>query len=124
MLPQNVVECSYCNSLEQLYKRLECSILDLSINKYNSYAYNVDSYFDQTLMNDLIRYKRIINSRMYNSAYPCCTINLDDIITKAALIAYVSDCNDCEDCFPTIPTSTTTTTTSFNTTTTTTTTAF
>lgn len=122
MLRQNTVECTYCNSLESLSERLDCSILDMALNKYSSVVHNTQSYFDQILMNDLVRYRRILNRRLYNNQYPCCTINLEDIITKATLLSYSDNCNKCQDCFPLLPgtTSTTTTTTSSTTTTTTT----
>lgn len=96
-----IVQCNNCDALKAAYKRIECTILDLMRNKYYNISYNSGLYFSQELVNKLIRWRRVINSRLFNPKYPCSEIDTQDIIKLAVTHAYYKDnCSLCLECFP------------------------
>lgn len=110
-----IKECESCDSLASLYDKVECTILYLAKNKDNSLKYNVNIYFDQTIFNDLVRWKRILERRIHSCTYPCSSIKTSNIIAHVAKLAFRENCNLCDVCFPeesSSETSTTSTTTS------------
>lgn len=114
-----LTECTNCNELSTLYNKLECTILYLAQNKWQTLAYNTSAYFDQKLFNKLVRYKRIVGERMHNCTYPAPDIKTADIINQAALIAFRDgNCSQCESCFPELETNSSSSTTSSTTSTT------
>lgn len=119
-----LIECTTCGSLEELQSAIDCAILYNVNKKYNALVYNLDCCVDDSTLRDVIRYKRILRNRLYDAAYPCATISVDNIVTQAALIALPDDCSRCKDCeaeiLPSTTSTTTTTTTSTTTTSTTT----
>lgn len=99
-----IVECTNCDALKEAYERVECTILDLMRNKYANISYNTNLFFSQSLLNRLIRYRRVMYSRLYNPKYPCGNIDAQDIIKLALTHAYKqSNCSMCPECFPPIP---------------------
>lgn len=117
-LSPQIAKCSNCGSLKHLYDEVECSLLDMMNRKWINTQFNTSLKFDQSLYNDLVRYKRLLYKRMFNPTYPSPSIDVQDIITQATLRVYKKgDCSQCVDCFPPIPISPTTTSTSTSTTT-------
>jgi hypothetical protein len=117
-----IVQCDNCDALKKAYDKVECTILELMRNKLSNISYNVSLYYDQALVNKLVRYKRVITNRLYNPKYPCSQISTQDLVTLAVTTAYMGpDCSSCPKCFPPIPTTTTTTSTTSTSTTTSTT---
>ena len=109
-------KCTNCDTLEELSKKIECTILYLAKNKNNSLKYNVNVYFDQSTFNSLVRYKRIIERRMYDCDYPSSCIKTGDIISFVTKLAFRgSHCSVCENCFPELSTSSSSTTSTSNT---------
>ena len=105
-----IVQCTNCDALKEAYDKVVCTILELTRNNYNNISYNTSLYFDQELLNKLIRYERVISNRIYNPKYPCSGIDTQDIVKLAITTAYKSsECSFCEKCFPTLTTTTTTT---------------
>ena len=93
--------CTNCDTLKELYAKIECTILYLAKNKNNSLKYNVDTYFNQDDFNSLVRYKRIVARRMVDCDYPSPCIKTADIISYITKLAFRSgNCSVCEDCFP------------------------
>lgn len=107
--------CKDCGSLEEMMKRIDCSLLGLVKNKWANQSYATTLYFDRERYDRLMRYKRIIQRRLMNSAYVRgCVSNgsLTSLITK---LLYRSDsCRDCpcEDFTDFISTSSTSSTSS------------
>lgn len=117
-----LIECTTCGSLEEVQSAIDCTLVYHINKKYNALVYNLDCCFDDRLYRDLLRYKRILQNRLYDAVYPCSDIAVDKIVTQAALLALPDDCNRCTDCDIDILSSTTTTTSTSTTTTSTTTT--
>lgn len=112
-------ECEACSDLSHLLKQIDCTILYLSKNRDFSIKYNVELYFNQNEFNDLVRYKRIVERRIYSCNYPDATIKTSDIIAYATKLAFRDgNCSQCESCFPEQSTASPNSTTSTSTTTT------
>jgi hypothetical protein len=104
-----IVGCSNCGSLKSLYNEIECTLIDLINRKWVNLQYNTSLSFNQSLYNDLVRYKRVVYNRLYNPKYPSISIDVQDIITQVKLRVYKSgDCDVCTSCFPPIPNSSST----------------
>lgn len=115
-----IVSCTNCNSLKELYNEIECTLVDLIKRKWTNAQYNTSLSFNQSLYDDLVRYKRVVYKRLFNPAYPAVGVDVQDIITQVKLRVYKSgDCSQCTSCFPPEEgsTSSTTSTTSSSTTT-------
>lgn len=93
-------QCTSCGSLRSLLDGIECTLLYLAKNKDNSLKYNVDTYFDQELFTKLVRYKRVLNRRIYDCDYPCSTIKTSRLIALVSHLVFRENCSLCPDCFP------------------------
>ena len=119
-----LTNCTTCGTLEELLSDIDCTIVYNAVKKYNSIAYNLGVCLNSRLLRDLLRYKRILNNRLYDATYPCSSISVDKIITQASFIVREEDCSRCKECdidvLPSTTSTTSTTTTSTTTSTTTT----
>lgn len=122
-------QCSDCSSLQALYTKIDCSIYELMRSKWMAHVYGVESDFDSAHYKTLLRLRKVVLGRIYNSTYPCSSFETQDIITFALKHLYKSNrcpecpCEDFSDFITTstsTSTSTSTTTTSTSTTTSTT----
>lgn len=102
-------ECEDCADLKEVLSFLECTILDQSKEFYHGTIYGTKNCYSSSLYNLLLRWKRIISSRLYNPSYPCSEFCSNDLLTKARLISYITDCSRCPECEEVITTTTTTT---------------
>jgi len=115
-----LTNCTTCGSLEELLSDIDCTIIYNASKKYNSIAYNLGICLNSRLLRDLLRYKRILNNRLYDATYPCSSIPVNKIINQASFIVREEDCSRCKECDIEVLESTTTTSTTTSTTTTTT----
>lgn len=102
-------ECQDCPDLQELLSDIDCTLLDLSKNQYYSIVYGVESCCNEILFQALLNYKRIITARTHNSHYPCYEYSSNEILSKARLLSYKTDCSRCPECEEVIETTTTTT---------------
>lgn len=90
-------KCDNCCTLEELYKKVDCSIYQLMKNKWTGATYNVDAYFCADLYKTLLRYKRILYKRLYNATYPASCYTNEDLIAAVTKLLYrASDCPECK----------------------------
>lgn len=61
--------CTQCASLSTLYDQVGCSIFQLIRNKWTNKSYGTALFFDESLLRDLSRYKKIIERKVINSNY-------------------------------------------------------
>lgn len=101
-------ECQSCSSFDSLLKSIDCTILDMSKNKYYSLIYNSELYFDESLFKQLLRYKRILNNRIVKPKYGNPKVDAQDLIGYVKRLIYKENCSLCQDCFPELSTTTTT----------------
>lgn len=100
-------ECQDCPDLQELLADIECTILDLVNNKYNSVIYGVKGCCNTKLLKSLIHYKEIITARTYNPNYPCGVFSNNELLSKARLLAYKTNCSKCPECEEIFTTTTT-----------------
>ena len=110
MQSAQVVGCTNCGSLTEVYNEIECTLLDLIKMKWTNAQYNTSLSFNQSLYDDLVRYKRVVYKRKFNPSYPSECIDVQDIISQSKLRTYKrGDCSICVECFPGEDVTTTTT---------------
>ena len=90
-------QCTDCSSMEAMYNKVDCSIYQLMRNKWLSVVYNTESEFDSFQYKTLLRMKRILNNRIYNSSYPSSCYTSQDIIAVASTRLYKA--NSCPQCY-------------------------
>jgi len=100
-------ECQDCPDLQELLSDIDCTLLDLTQNKYNSIVYGIENCFDENLYQTLAHYKSIITKRLYNSHYPCYEYSSNELLSKARLLTYKTNCSRCPECEEIINTTTT-----------------
>lgn len=118
------------SSIINLIENIDCKMAELATNLYYNTVYMLNQPIDQTVMLDLLNYRRILTFKYCNLNYatntnPCLSkpITLDDIASKVKLLTLNCKREACTSTTTTTcPPTTTTTTTVISTTTTTTTT--
>lgn len=100
-------ECYDCPDLQEVLNDIDCTLLDLTKNKYNSIIYGVELCFDEYLYKSLLNYKRIVTGRLYNVNYPCGVYNSNELLSKVRLLTYKTNCSRCPECEEIITTTTT-----------------
>lgn len=110
--------CQDCGGLEELQRRLNCSILQLVRNKWTNQSYNTNLFFDRTRYKTLLRYNRILQYRLMNTNYLQACISNDVLNNLISKLLYKSDhCPKCpcDDFTNFIPQTTETSSTTTNT---------
>lgn len=88
---------------KDLLDRIECSVLFMIKKKQAILVYNLEDSFDEDRYKDLLRYKRVINNRIYDCNYPCSSIDSPTLIEKVNQLAFrEGNCSQCITCFPDI----------------------
>ena len=96
-----LVKCDNCDGLKTLYAKVECSILYMMHRKHAINIYNLGDIFDETRYKNLIKYKRILEKKMFDNTYPSTKILTSQLIARISELAFKDEnCSSCEDCFP------------------------
>lgn len=83
MQKPQIINCSQCSVLLDLYDKIDCSVANLAKNKWANTAYNVSLYFEGNRYEDLLRYKRIVYRKITNSKnIDICDEDLVTLVTK------------------------------------------
>lgn len=96
MLNPIIKECNNCCDLQKVYDNIQCTLLDLIKKEYYSLIYGTKFCADNQLYKDLVHYKNIIYKKMFNYSYPCSSFDAQDILAKATILAYKTDCSRCK----------------------------
>lgn len=91
-------ECEDCNDLQKVLSYIDCTILDIVLKRYNKLIYGTKDCCNDELYNSLVKYKEVITNRLYNCSYPCVPFSSNEILSKARLLAYKTDCSRCPEC--------------------------
>ena len=77
MLSPRLVNCIDCITPQLLIDDIDCKLTELANNQYNNIVYILNLPFPQTVIGDLLNYKRILVSKLCNTAYAeCYTIEM------------------------------------------------
>lgn len=110
--------CSNCQSLRELYARVDCTLLELTSHRLDNLHYQAGLFYDGELFHTLVSYRRILGKLLYNQNYLKNQVDLQDIVSRIKTIAYkLGICKKCVDKPPMGGTTTTTTTSSSSSTT-------
>ena len=69
MQTAQITGCQDCQTLKTLYVKIEGKLRKLITNKLRILYYNDNAYFDASLFKSLMRYRRIVEHRMFNPSY-------------------------------------------------------
>lgn len=100
-------ECQDCQDLQEVLSNIDCTLLDITKNKYNSIVYGVEECCSSHLHLSLLNYRRIVEARTYNPHYPCYLYSSNEILSKVRLLTYKTNCSRCPECEEVITTTTT-----------------
>ena len=96
MLSPQIKECRNCDSLKELRKLVDCSLMNLAKNKLINENYNVETFYSSEQATALAHYKRILTRKLYNSTY-LQDIENQDIVFQVNKILF-GKCPVCIDC--------------------------
>ncbi len=91
-------ECQDCQDLEKVLSDIDCTLLDLVQSHYNALVYGTKDCCNESLYQSLLNYRRIVEARTYNPNYPCSVYSSNEILGKARLLSYKTDCSRCPEC--------------------------
>jgi hypothetical protein len=69
MLSPRLVNCIDCVTPQLLIDDIDCKLTELANNQYNNIVYILNLPFPQTVLGDLLNYKRILVSKLCNINY-------------------------------------------------------
>jgi hypothetical protein len=77
MLSPRLVNCIDCVTPQLLIDDIDCKLTELANNQYNNIVYILNLPFPQTVIGDLLNYKRILVIKLCTPDYaPCYTIEM------------------------------------------------
>lgn len=85
MLFPRLRDCTYCNSIPGLLKKIDCKLLQLAKKQYVNIVFLLNKKINQSDISDLLHYKRILQYKYCNSSY-LSSYDLDKIIGKVKLL--------------------------------------
>jgi hypothetical protein len=72
MLSPRSVNCVGCTTPANLILDIDCKLTDLANNQYNNIVFMLGLPFNQTVIGDLLNYKRILVNKICNPDYAQC----------------------------------------------------
>lgn len=78
--------CQNCNQLKDLLADLDDAIYKRANTMWSNRKFNTNIPWDRNAYADLIRYKRIIESRIHNPTYPSACFTNQDIYGRVNVL--------------------------------------
>ncbi len=109
--------CSGCESLQDLYNQLECTIVQLMKNRWTNVSYASELYFNRDEYRSLLQAKKILEKKLANRKYATDCVSEDVFVGWLVRHLYRTNnclpcpCKDFTDFFNTTTSSTTSSTT-------------
>lgn len=69
MLKPDLVKCSSCQSILDVLCSIDEKLAKIANTHYNNIAYGLNRNYSKTLTQTIIRYRRIMNSKLFNPSY-------------------------------------------------------
>jgi hypothetical protein len=69
MLSPKLTACSQCSDVNNLIAEIDCKIFEMSQILYNNIVFILNKKFNDEVMIDLLRYKRILMYKICNPDY-------------------------------------------------------
>jgi hypothetical protein len=87
MLSPRLVNCIDCVTPQLLIDDIDCKLTELANNQYNNIVYILNLPFPQTVIGDLLNYKRILVSKLCNINYAGC-YTIEMIASRVKLLIH------------------------------------
>jgi len=88
MQTAQINQCDTCKTLKCLLGRIDEKLYKMIKNKHQQDAFAATLPFNDDLYSILLRYKRIVEKRIYNPSYPSKKWDNQDLISKISLYLY------------------------------------
>ncbi len=87
MITPKITNCKDCADILPLIDDINCKIFKTSLSAYNNIVFALNLYIDQTVILDLLTYRRILMYRLINPCYAG-EVSLNMIASKIKLLKY------------------------------------
>ena len=87
MLTFKLNNCVDCTTIPVLLDQIDCKLMELAKNQYNNIVFALNYVIDQTLILDLLNYKRILVNKACNADYASC-YSIEEIAGKVRILIY------------------------------------
>lgn len=85
MLQSKIGHCNDCAHIDDLISSIDKKLLYYGKNKLNNIKYLASLDYNKENIGLLIKYKYILNHKLFNPSY-CCEINLASIISRVKVL--------------------------------------
>jgi hypothetical protein len=87
MLSPRLTNCVDCTTVSALLADIDCKLTTLANNQYNNVVFILNKPFPDTVLGDLLNYKRILTNRLCNPNYAC-TYSTEQIASRVKLLIH------------------------------------
>lgn len=87
MINVRLVNCVDCTTIPFLISEINCKLTTLANNQYNNIVFILNKPFPDTVLGDLLNYKRILTNRLCNPDYAC-TYSTEQIASRIKLLIH------------------------------------
>lgn len=87
MLYPRLNNCVDCTTIPVLLENIDCKLTDLAKKQYNNIVFALNYTIDQSLMFDLLSYKRILTFKACNADYASC-YSVEEIASRVKLLIH------------------------------------
>lgn len=87
MLSPRLTNCIDCTTVSALIADIDCKLTILANNQYNNIVFILNKPFPDTVLGDLLNYKRILTNRICNPEYAC-AYSTEQIASRVKLLIH------------------------------------
>ncbi len=87
MITPKLTACKNCADILPLIDEIDCKIFEASLLAYNNIIFGLNLYINQTVIWDLLTYRRILMYKNSNPDYAC-NFSVNMIANKIKLLIY------------------------------------
>jgi len=87
MLTPRLNNCIDCTSIPSLLSDIDCKLTEMVNNQYNNIVFALNKQINDTVINDLLTYKRILTYRYCNPEYAD-GYTVQNIANKVKILIY------------------------------------
>jgi hypothetical protein len=87
MLSPRLTNCIDCTKIPVLLSDIDCKLTELANAEYNNIVFSLNNYIPDTLIGDLLNYKRILTYKYCNPDYASRYL-IDKIASRVKVLIY------------------------------------
>ena len=87
MLSPRLTNCIDCTKITVLLSDIDCKLTELAKVEYNNIVFSMNNYIPDSLIGDLLNYKRILTYKYCNPDYADC-YSLEKIASRVKVLIH------------------------------------